>query len=73
MGQNDTELITIATNRTSNASTVSVKAAAATAHSVYSRQTQLSEDKVDNTNLQKIDCKYHSVKFVFTLLIKNIS
>lgn len=65
MAHNDTELITIATNRTSNASTVSVKEAAANAAQLNSRKESSLEYNTDNTNLQKIDCKLYEC-FFFT-------
>ncbi|KAI8122837.1 Dystrobrevin beta [Lucilia cuprina] len=51
---NDTELVTIATNRTSNASTVSVKAAAATAVANLNH-SQSPNKKIQSSNIQKID------------------
>lgn len=57
VANNDTELVTIATQRSSNASTVSVKAAAANAVANV-RQTLINNDvNMQNSNLQKIDCK----------------
>uniref|UniRef100_A0A1I8P1V8 ZZ-type domain-containing protein n=1 Tax=Stomoxys calcitrans TaxID=35570 RepID=A0A1I8P1V8_STOCA len=52
--QNDTELVTIATNRTSNASTVSVKASAGNAVSAAQKKVFEEKSKSDN-NSQKIE------------------
>ncbi|KAM7348870.1 discontinuous actin hexagon [Cochliomyia hominivorax] len=56
IANNDTELITIATHRNSNASTISIKAAAASAVT-NSMQTQipLGDKHLKSSNLQKID------------------
>lgn len=65
MTQNETELMTItSTNRTSNASTVSMKAAALNASTSLANAKQISsvqEDRTQSDQMEKIDGRFKIV------------